>query len=175
MPLPIRNVKLRRGDRAKLERVVRSRTAPRRLVERAGIVLGSAEGQSGAALCARVGVSRPTVTRWLNRYEAGGLPALFGDRPRSGRPKRTASELDAEIIRQTLEVAPPDDGTHWSTRLIADRMGVSQTHVWRLWRAHGLTPHKVDLRVATDRTSWRSCGTSCVSITSRPSEPWCSR
>jgi transposase len=121
------------------------------LVERAGIVLGSAGGQSGTALCASLGVSRPTVTRWLNRYEAGGLPALFGDRPRSGRPKRTASELDAEIIRRTLEVAPPDDGTHWSTRLMADLMGVSQTHVWRLWRAHGLTPHKIDyFKVSTD-------------------------
>jgi len=151
MPLPIRQIKLRRGDRAKLERVMRSRTAPRRLVERAGIILGSAEGQSGAALCARLGVSRPTVTRWLDRYEGDGLAAVLVDRPRSGRPKRTPSELDAEIIRKTLEEAPPDDGTHWSTRLMAESVGVSQTHVWRLWQAHGLAPHRVAyFKVSTD-------------------------
>jgi transposase len=151
MPLPIRQIKLRRGDRTKLECVLRSRTAPRRLVERAAIVLGSADGESGNELCARLGVSRPMVTRSLDRYEAGGFEALSTDRPRSGRPKRTPQDVDAEIIRKTLEEAPPDDGTHWSTRLMGEVMGVSQSHVWRLWTSHGLAPHKVAyFKVSTD-------------------------
>src|SRR5687768_4099047 len=107
MPLPVRRVELRRGDRAKLEGLSRSRTAPRRLLERAEIVLGSAAGLSGNDLCARLGVSRPTVTLWLDRYEEGGLQALLADRARSGRPKRTTPETDAEIVRRAQDERPP--------------------------------------------------------------------
>jgi transposase len=150
MPLPIRRTQLRRGDRAKLTRLVRSRTAPRRLVDRARIVLGSADGKSGTALCTEVGVSRPTVTVWLDRYAAGGFAALLSDQPRSGRPKRTPPELDAEIVRRTQD-DPPPEGTHWTTRLMAEQLGVSKSHVWRVWHAHGLAPHRVDyFKLSTD-------------------------
>lgn len=150
MPLPIRRTQLRRGDRSKLTRLARSRTAPRRLVDRARIVLGSADGRSGTELCTAVGVSRPTVTLWLDRYTAGGLTAIMADQPRSGRPKRTALALDAEIVRRTQE-DPPPEGTHWTTRLLAEGMGVSKSHVWRVWQAHGLAPHRVDyFKISTD-------------------------
>ncbi len=56
MPLPIRVIRLRRGDRARLQRVTRSRTTPHRVVERARIVLASAAGESGSAICATLGV-----------------------------------------------------------------------------------------------------------------------
>ena len=150
MPLPIRRIQLRRGDRPKLERLVRSRTAPQRVVERAQIVLGSAAGMSGNALCEEIGVSRPTVTLWLDRYESGGLEAITADRPRAGRPKRTAEEVDAEIVRRVQEDAPPE-GTHWTTPLMAREMGVSRSHVSRVWQAHGLAPHRVDyFKISTD-------------------------
>ena len=150
MPLPIRRTQLHRGDRAKLSRIVRSRTAPRRLADRARIVLGSAEGKSGAVLCSEIGVSRPTVTLWLDRYEAGGLAAIVADQPRSGRPKRTSPEIDAEIVRRAQEDAPPE-GTHWTTRLMAEEMSVSKSHVARVWQAHGIAPHRVDyFKISTD-------------------------
>jgi transposase len=150
MPLPIRQIQLRRGDRSKLERLVRSRTTPRRILERAQVVLGSADGLSGSAVCAQAGVSRPTVTRWLDRYEAGGLAAITSDRVRSGRPKRTGTDVDAEIVRRAQEDAPPE-GTHWTTRLMAKELGVSRSHVSNIWRAHGLTPHRVDyFKISTD-------------------------
>jgi len=150
MPLPVRRIELRRGDRAKLEKLSRSRTAPRRVVERAKIVLGSSEGKSGQVLCSEIGVARPTVTLWLDRYGEGGIAALVSDRPRPGRPKRTDESVDAEIIRRTQEEAPPS-GTHWSARLMAAEMRVSHTHVWRLWQTHGLAPHRIDyFKVSTD-------------------------
>lgn len=150
MPLPVRRTQLRRGDRAQLSRIIRSRTAPRRLVDRARIVLGSAAGQSGAALCQAVGVSRPTVTLWLDRYDAGGLAAILADEPRPGRPKRTAREIDDEIVRRVQETAPPV-GTHWTTRHMAQQVGVSKSHVSRIWHAHGLAPHRVDyFKISTD-------------------------
>jgi transposase len=150
MPLPIRRVKLRRRDQAKLEALTRSRTAARRVQERARIVLGSALGKSGQALCEELGVSRPTVTLWLDRYEKLGLGSILEDQPRSGRPKRIASEMDAEIVRRVQEDQPPV-GTHWTSRLMAEQLQVSQSHVSRIWRAHGLAPHRIDyFKLSTD-------------------------
>ncbi len=151
MPLPIRVVSLRRGDRARLEGWLRARTTPRRLVERARIVLASADGDSGDRICSTIGVSRPTVTLWLDRYEADGASALTADRPRSGRPRRLTAAEEAAIIDQTLHLAPPDGGTHWSTRLMAAHAGVDQSTISRIWRAHGVKPHLVrTFKVSTD-------------------------
>jgi transposase len=150
MGLPIRRIPLRRGDRAKLERLARSRTIPQRVVERAKIVLASAAGASGAAICERVGVSRPTVTRWLDRYEQEGVSALLQDRPRAGRPRQVTPPLEAEIVRKTLHDQPPS-GTHWSSRLLAKEVGLNQSTVWRIWRAHGLKPHRIKyFKLSTD-------------------------
>ena len=119
------------------------RTTPQRVVERANIVLCSAEGRSGSAICREVGVSRPTVTQWLDRYEAGGVEELLEDRPRSGRPRKITPDDEAEIVRKTLEEKPAD-ATHWSCRLMAKEVGVHPTTISRIWRAHGLQPHRIE-------------------------------
>lgn len=151
MSLPIRVTTLRRGDRAILEQWVRARTTSRPLVERAQIVLASADGQSGEAICSMLGVSRPTVSRWLDRYVAEGAPGLEAHRPRSGRPKQITPDDEAAIIDATLHTAALDGGTHWSTRLMAAQVGVHQTTVARIWRACGLKPHLVEtFKVSTD-------------------------
>lgn len=151
MPLPIRVTMLRRGERAILEQWIRARTTPHRVVERARIVLASADGHGGDAICAMLGVSRPTVSRWLDRYDAEGAIGLAVDRPRSGRPKQITPDAEAAIVDATLHTAAPDGGTHWSTRLMAAQVGVHQTTVARIWRAHGLKPHLVEtFKVSTD-------------------------
>lgn len=150
MGLPTRRIRLRRGDRRRLEQWVNKRTTPQRVVERVKIVLASADGLSGSAICTAVGVSRPTVTQWLNRYEADGIDALLQDRPRSGRPRRITPDHEAEIVRKTLEEKPPN-ATHWSCRLMAEEVGVHPTTVSRIWRAHGLQPHRIDyFKLSTD-------------------------
>ncbi len=141
MAHPTRRVQLRPGDRQALEQWVRSRTTPQRQVERAHIVLGAAEGESGYALSERLGVSRPTVQRWLDRYEGDGLAALE-DRPRSGRPRKVTPAVEAEVVRKTLE-EKVSRGTHWSTRLMAKEAGLHATQISRIWRSHGLKPHRV--------------------------------
>ena len=142
MPLPIRIIALRRGDRKRLEQLVRARTTAQRVVERAKIVLASAGGDAGNTICAQLGVSRPTVSRWLDRYEAEGLAGLTADRPRAGRPKRITVADEAAIIARTLDTAP-QTGTHWSTRLMAQATGHHHATIARIWRAHGLKPHRV--------------------------------
>lgn len=143
MPIPIRRTKLRRGDRAELERLVRARTTAQRVAQRARVVLASANGTSGNQICAEVGVSRVSVVRWLNRYDAEGIAAVLSDRPRSGRPRRITPEIEAEIVRRTLHEEPPS-GTHWSCRLMAKEVGLHPSTISSIWRSHGLKPHLVE-------------------------------
>ncbi len=150
MPLPIRKIVLRRGDRTRLEQLVRSRTTAQRLVERAQIVLASAAGDAGSVICATLGIARPTVTLWLNRYEADGLDGLRADRARSGRPKTISAAEEAAVVARTLQTVP-STGTHWSTRRMARVTGHHGTTIARIWRAHGLKPHQVTrFKLSTD-------------------------
>jgi transposase len=126
MPLPIRVTKLRRGDRERLQRVERARTTPHRVVERVRIVLASADGLSGNAICEK----------------EGGVEALLQDRPRPGRPREISVAEEEAMIKKTLETKPPN-GTHWSTRIMAKEVGWDPTTVSRIWRAHGIKPHRV--------------------------------
>lgn len=145
-----RQIRLRRNDRSTLEQWLRSRTTPQRLVERANIVLASASGLSTYAIEGQYGYSRGKVRRWLDRYEADGLTGLEMDRPRSGRPRSITPDIEAEVVRRTLHTKP-ENATHWSTRLMADEMGLNQVAVFRIWRAHGLKPHRVDVfKLSTD-------------------------
>jgi transposase len=113
------------------------------VVERARIVLASAAGEAGSTIAARLAVSRPTVTLWLNRYRADGVAGLLQDRPRAGRPKTITAADEAAIVERTL-YTPPPQGTHWSTRLMAATTGHHHATIARIWRAHGLQPHRVD-------------------------------
>lgn len=150
MAKPARSIRLRRGDRRTLQSMIRTRTTPQRLVERARIVLGAAEGKAGHVIAQEVGVSRPTVQRWLDRYEADGIDALREDRPRSGRPKKLTPAQEEELVHRTLTTSPPS-GTHWSTRLMAKETGLQPTLVARIWRAHGIRPHRVRyFKLSTD-------------------------
>jgi transposase len=135
MAIPTRRIRLRRGDRARLETWLRTRTIPQRQVERARIVLGSALGKSSYELAEELGLSRPTIQRWLDRYEAEGLQGLE-DRPRSGRPRTVTPDVEAEVVEKTLKEDPPQ-GTHWSTRLMAEETDLHHSQVARIWRAHG--------------------------------------
>ena len=151
------------------------RTTPQRVVERANIVLCSAEGRSGSAICREVGVSRPTVTQWLDRYEAGGVEELLEDRPRSGRPRKITPDDEAEIVRKTLEEKHAD-ATHWSCRLMAKEVGVHPTTISRIWRAHGLQPHRIEyFKLSTDphfveKLRWTASAQSIIAKVSKAKE-----
>ena len=144
MSTPTKKLQLRRGDRKILERWVRSQTLPRRQVDRAKILLGAARGESSRSLAHSVGVARDTARLWIRRYEAGGLEDVKQDRPRSGRPRKLTLEVEAQIVDKTVnEDPPPEVSTHWSSRLLADAMGLSHLDVWRTWKKYGLKPHQL--------------------------------
>jgi transposase len=82
------------------------------------------------------------VGKWRNRFIERGLEGLL-DEPRPGRPREISDEKVDEVVVATLEQAPPGEATHWSTREMAKRAGISQSSVSRIWRAFGLKPHQI--------------------------------
>ena len=126
-------------ERAQLLQLARSKTVSVRLARRAQIVLGAADGLDNHTIAAQVGVGRVQVGRWRNRYIEGGLAAIQQDLPRGGRPVKADA---AQIVRLTTQTLPAN-ATQWSTRTMAAQVGVSDTTVLRVWRQHGLKPHRV--------------------------------
>lgn len=136
-PIPI---ELSEEDRAHLERIVGHPTAENREVQRARIVLLASEGRATKEIAEMVGVSKATVCKWKNRYRKAGLHFL-SDLPRSGRPRTVTDEKVVEVVELTLE-SRPKGATHWSTRSLARRTGLSQSAVSRIWRTFQLKPHR---------------------------------
>jgi transposase len=122
-----------------LTRLARSHTTSVRLSRRAHIVLMAAAGQTNREIAAELKIGRIQVGRWRERYVEGGLAAIERDLRRSGRKPQVDA---AEIVRRTTQTLPVA-ATHWSTRTLAKEMGVSDSTVLRVWRAHGLKPHLV--------------------------------
>jgi transposase len=129
-------------DRRTLQGWTRRRKTAQALGIRARIVLACAEGGSNTAVAARLGMSRNTVRIWRARFLRDGPDGLL-DEPRPGRPRTVSDEQVEQVVVTTLEETPAD-ATHWSTRSLAARTGMSQSAVSRIWRAFGLKPHKVE-------------------------------
>lgn len=129
------------AEREALRRWTRRRTSAQALALRARIVLACAEPEATNSGVARtLGVSRPTVSTWRGRFAAQRLDGLM-DEPRPGAP-RTITGADVERVLVTTLETTPAQATPWSTRLLADELGMSQTAVSRIWRAFALAPHR---------------------------------
>jgi transposase len=138
-------------DLATLRSWSRSAVIEAALAERSRIVALASEGLANAQIAERLGVSRPTVILWRTRYAQGGLDALV-DRHRSGRPRQIDDDMRLDIVARTLAGPPKRLGvTHWSTRLLASQVGVSNFTVSRIWREYGLKPHRTQtFKFSTD-------------------------
>jgi transposase len=136
MPLTV-NVEVPPRDREVLASWTRSPSIRAGLAQRARIVLLAAGGAGTNEIVARTGVSKPTVIAWKKRYAAEG-PGGLEDRRKPGRPRSTD---DAAIVLATLEPPPGRLGvTHWSSRLLAAELGLSNVKVADVWREYGLQP-----------------------------------
>ena len=142
---------LREGDRKRLGDLARLPSVPSGLAKRARIVLLAADGMPNAQIARTVGVSRPTVIGWRDRYAAGGVRALE-DEPRSGRPP-VIDEIDVVVATLADEGRPPErlGITHWSARFLAAELGISFASVARIWRRWGIQPHRLEtFKFSTD-------------------------
>jgi transposase len=115
-----------------------------RLQLRARIVLLAAGGTSDKDIADKLNIDRRVAARWRARFLSAGVDGLLQDATRPGRPRTARAAVNVqEIVRMTLEETP-EGATHWSTRTLAARLGTNATAVARIWRAHGLKPHRVE-------------------------------
>lgn len=139
---PKKALELTADEREKLVLLSRRPKSSQALAMRARIVLHCAEGLANDKVAQKLGVTRPTVGKWRERFCLRRLEGLL-DEPRPGAPRSITDEQVEDVVTRTLE-SMPDHSTHWSTRLMAQKAGLSQTAVVRIWHAFGLQPHRVE-------------------------------
>ena len=130
------------AEREQLAAIVADRNRPRKHVERARIVLASADRHSAQWVAQSIGVSRPTVWRWQQRFAETGVEGLLRDKTRKPGKAPIAAETTAQVVALTC-TEPPHQATHWTGRAMAKTIGLSPSSVQRIWRAHKLQPHRL--------------------------------
>jgi len=129
-------------EKEKLTLLARRPKSAQAMAMRARIVLGCEEGWTNGTVAKKLHVTGATVCKWRERFRVNRLEGLL-DEPRPGAPRSVTDTQVEEVITKTLE-SMPDNGTHWSTRSMANKTGLTQTAIVRIWRAFGLQPHRVE-------------------------------
>lgn len=128
-------------ERSVLERLVRGKNTPQKLVLRSRIILRTSEGIANNAVAKELNTSRPTILLWRKRFQRMGLAGLEKDAPRPGRKPKILQEVVNRVIKATLYTRPPA-ATHWSIRTMAQTQGLSRMTVQRIWHQAHLQPHR---------------------------------
>ena len=140
---PTVEIDLSADERATLERWARRHSSSQALALRSKIVLAcAAGGATHAEIAAGLGCNPVTVGKWRRRFAVDRLDGLV-DAPRPGAARTIGDDVIEAVVVETLETAPPD-ATHWSTRGLAQRHGISHQTVAEIWRAFGLKPWSED-------------------------------
>jgi transposase len=139
---PIPMLTLTDEERDTLERWARRPTTAQGLAQRARVVLACANGDTNTRVAREQRLTKQTVGKWRSRFLTARLDGLL-DEPRPGAPRRISDAQVEQMVTLTLE-AKPRAATHWSTRAMAARGGLSQSTVSRIWRAFGRQPHRTE-------------------------------
>src|SRR5438477_1157352 len=139
---PTKPLSLTAEEREKLTMLARRPKSAQAMAMRARIVPGCDEGLSNGAVAKKLQITGATVCKWRERFRVNRLEGLL-DEPRPGAPRSITDQQVEAVITKTLE-SMPASGTHWSTRLMAEKAGLSQTAIVRIWHAFGLQPHRVE-------------------------------
>jgi transposase len=149
MPRKAQPVHVSDEERIVLDGYARKTKISHRLGLRARIVLHCAEGLGNHDVARKLGCGESTVRKWRKRWIALGLDGL-DDGFRSGAPRKASDDKVEEVVRLTIETTP-EGATHWSTRSMASKVGLSKDTVARIWRAFGLKPHRsTTFQISTD-------------------------
>jgi transposase len=139
---PIPPLTLTDEERDTLERWARRPTTAQALAQRARVILACAANQPNTRVARQLQWTKQTVGKWRTRFLVRRLDGLL-DEPRPGAPRSVSDAQVEQVVTLTLE-SKPRDATHWSTRAMATRCGLSQSTVSRIWRAFGLQPHRTE-------------------------------
>ncbi|MGI0130187.1 MAG: IS630 family transposase, partial [Thermoplasmata archaeon] len=130
-------------EREQLRTWSRGRSLPHRLVDRARIVLAAAEGKTNDEIAREFRLHERTVGLWRRRFALLRLSGIAKDAPRTGRKPRLDSEMIKAIVVKTLHTKPRGE-THWSTRTMAREVGLHNSTISRIWKLHGIRPHRTE-------------------------------
>jgi transposase len=144
------SIELSASDRERLLAIVADRSSPQKHVWRARIVLLSAEGHGTCEIIRQAGVAKTAVWRWQERFMQAGVAGLLRDKTRPSRIPPLGPEVVERVVTLTL-TDPPGETTHWTAAAMAKVGGISTSSVQRIWRSHGLQPHRVrQFKLSTD-------------------------
>src|SRR5471032_311533 len=144
------SISLKPADRRRLAALARDRNAPHKHVWRAEIVLLSADGVGTNEIMRQTGKSKTCVWRWQERFMQAGYDGLLRDKTRPSRIPPLGSDIAERVVALT-RTDPPVEATHWTAAMMAKAVGISASSVQRIWRAHGLQPHRVQqFKLSTD-------------------------
>jgi transposase len=135
-------VEVNAADRSRLEAVVADRNSPQKHVWRSRIVLLTADGLGTVEIMRQTGKSKTAVWRWQERFMADGVDGLLRDKTRPSRIPALADEITERVVTRTITTDAPGEVTHWTAAAMAKIFGISVSSIHRIWRAHGLQPHR---------------------------------
>ena len=142
-------IELNEEELVYLRSLLRRRNLPHGEARRAKALMRMNEGLNNRTIAQELGVCDHTVSAWRKRFASEGVNGI-SELPRSGAPRTITDEQVQEVVTLTLE-STPEDATHWSTRSMAKRCGISHDSVSRIWKAFGLSPHKSEsFQLSTD-------------------------
>src|SRR5271155_1671375 len=129
-------------DRARLEAIAADRNSPQKHVWRARIVLLTSEEVGTNEIMRRTGKSKTCLWRWRERFMQAGVEGLLHDKTRPSRVAPLAPAIGERVVALT-QADPPGETTHWTAAAMAELVRISVSSVQRIWRTHGLQPHRV--------------------------------
>jgi len=136
--------------RLQLEKLARGRSTPVRIVQRSRIVLLAGDGLQNKQIAERMEVAPRMVALWRDRFLTLGVDGLLRDASRPGRTPSISTQTVTQVIEKTTQ-SKPANATHWSRSTMARVVGISESSVGRIWRSHGLKPHRVtSFKVSND-------------------------
>jgi len=130
------------ADHERLSAIAFDRNSPQKHAWRARIVLLTGEGCGTAEIMREAGVAKTAVWRWQERFMQEGVDGLLRDKTRPSRIPPLAPEIAERVVALTIE-PPLGEATHWTAPAMAKAVGISVSSVQRIWRAHGLQPHRL--------------------------------
>ena len=162
-------------DRKRLRSIVDDRNSAQKHVWRARIILATAEGCGTTEIMRRAGVSKPCVWRWQRRFMEAGVDGLLRDKTRKPGKAPVAPAMVARLLELTLG-APPGETTHWTSRAMGKVTGLAISTVQKIWRAHGLAPHRLrTFKLSRDPQFAAKVRMWSASTSPRRPMRWCSR
>ena len=134
-------ISLQTKQKNELEALVRCSKTPQKAARRARALLELGAGAMKAETARKHEISRVTLNAWIARFQKSGVAGILKDAPRPGRKKAITDSQVRAVLEATLQTKP-EDATHWSTRSMGKRQGLSKMAIQRIWKTHGLQPHR---------------------------------